>query len=358
MKDDKKTKSVKKRKPESDGKLNGLRSRRIRIMIAAVIVAALFAVVIMVTAVRYRGQDRWVTIPANSSSEAVRDSLVSALGLTDGNVVYDLWRMLGGGTSRAAGAYQVRKGQMSLLTAWRLSRGTQTPVSVSWSGVRTMDDLAKRLSRKFDFTAKDFLAACDSILPSEGFRKEEFPAAFMPDKYEFYRTASASTVVRRMLEYRNKFWTEKRTAKARELGLTPIEAATLASIVEEETAKKDEMPVVARLYLNRLAKDMPLQADPTVKFAVGDVTLRRITGKHLKVQSPYNTYIHRGLPPGPIRLASRKVIEKVLEAPEHEFLYMCAREDFSGYHNFAEKYSDHQANAARYQAELDKRGIH
>lgn len=326
-------------------------------MIAGVVLVSLAGALLMLTRSGYKGSEAWVRIPSGSTVEAVKDSLVSALGSKEGGRVYDFWRTMGGEPEGASGAYRVDNGQRTIVTAWRLKRGAQTPVKVAWTSVRGVDDLAQRLSRKLDFTAADFLAACDSILPAQGFTREQYAAAFMPDTYEFYLTSPASTVVKRMLEYRNKFWNESRTAKAREMGLTPIEAATLASIVEEETAKWDEMPVVARLYLNRLDRGMPLQADPTVKYAVGDPTLRRITGKHLKVESPYNTYKYKGLPPGPIRLASRKAIEKVLDAPDHEFLYMCAREDFSGYHNFAEKYTDHQANAARYQAELDRRGI-
>jgi UPF0755 protein len=131
----------------------------------------------------------------------------------------------------------------------------------------------------------------------------------------------------------------------------------VASIVEEETAKSDERPKVARLYLNRLAKGMKLQADPTVKFAVGDFSLQRITGKHIATDSPYNTYRVNGLPPGPIRIVDRRTVDDVLNAPQHGYIYMCAKEDFSGYHNFATDFATHQANARRYQAELNKRNI-
>ncbi|MCM1483035.1 MAG: endolytic transglycosylase MltG [Muribaculaceae bacterium] len=348
-------------RPTRPGKANvgtRLRQRKLRVLIWATVAVAVCGVAIVMLRVSYRGEDAWVTVPSGSSNEAIADSLRSALGEREGARVYGMWRVMGGDADRAAGSYRVKRGQMSLTTAWRLRRGAQTPIRVSWQGVRNIEELAGRMARQLDFSRADFLAACDSILPKEGFAREEYAAAFMPDTYEFYHTTSAAVAVRRMLEYRNKFWNDKRTAKARELGLTPVEASTLASIVEEETGKWDEMPVVARLYLNRLERDMPLQADPTVKFAVGDASLRRITGKHLKVASPYNTYIHKGLPPGPIRIPSRKVIERVLDAPEHEFIYMCAREDFSGYHNFASSYSEHMANAARYQSELDKRGIH
>ena len=142
------------------------------------------------------------------------------------------------------------------------------------------------------------------------------------------------------------------------MGLTPVDVATIASIVEEETAKSDERPKVARLYINRVDRNMPLQADPTVKFAVGDFSLRRITNKHLQGESPHHTYLHAGLPPGPIRIAAKSTLEAVLNAPMHNYLYMCAKEDFSGYHNFAVDYNTHLNNARRYQAELNRRKIY
>ena len=160
------------------------------------------------------------------------------------------------------------------------------------------------------------------------------------------------------MKARDTFWNPDRIAKARELGLDPVGVTTIASIVAEETSKADERPKVARLYLNRLSRGMKLQADPTVKFAIGDFSLRRIGGSMLNIDSPYNTYRVKGLPPGPIRIVDPQLIDDVLNAPAHNYIYMCAREDFSGYHNFSTDYATHQANAKRYQAELDRRKIH
>ncbi|MEG0253878.1 MAG: endolytic transglycosylase MltG, partial [Muribaculaceae bacterium] len=149
----------------------------------------------------------------------------------------------------------------------------------------------------------------------------------------------------------------ERISKAKALGLTPFEITTLASIVEEETSKSDERGKVARLYLNRLAKGMLLQADPTVKFAIGDFSIKRVTKEHLRVQSPYNTYVNAGLPPSPIRFPEKSTIDAVLNAPAHDYTFMCAKEDFSGYHNYTTSFSVHLANARIYQAALNARGI-
>jgi len=160
-----------------------------------------------------------------------------------------------------------------------------------------------------------------------------------------------------MHDYYEKFWTDERKAQATSQGITPDQAVTLASIVEEETSKADERGKVARLYLNRLQHGMRLQADPTVKFALGDFSIRRLSVAMTQVQSPYNTYRVNGLPPGPIRLPEKATVDAVLTAPQHDYIYMCAKEDFSGYHNFATDYTTHMANARRYQAALNARGI-
>lgn len=299
----------------------------------------------------------WVYVPSGASKDDVRDSLKSALGSSMGMRVYILWNMMGGTPVRANGAYRVENGRTAFSISRRMAAGRQTPVRVTFNGTRTMAQLADRIASQLECTPSEFLGACDEVLPDSGFTRPGFPAAFVPDSYEFYWSASPRNIVKRLLDYRNRFWTPGREAKARALGLSKVEVATVASIIEEETAKKDERGKVARLYLNRLRKGMRLQADPTVKFATGDFTLRRITGKHVRTQSPYNTYQISGLPPGPIRVAAGDAIDAVLDAPRHDYLYMCAKEDFSGYHNFAVDYDAHKANARRYQAELDRRNI-
>lgn len=205
--------------------------------------------------------------------------------------------------------------------------------------------------------ADSFKQSLDTILSARGYSRPEYVAAFLPDTYEMYWTSSPEAIVKRLTGYRDDFWTPERIAKAQELGLTPAQVATLASIVEEESNKADEYPQIARLYINRLNRGMRLQADPTVKFATGDFGLRRVRGNHLAFKSPYNTYLNNGLPPGPIRVAAGSTIDAVLSAPESPYLYMCARSDFSGYHDFASDYQTHRANARRYQQALNARSI-
>ena len=207
----------------------------------------------------------WVYIPEGSSRAAVRDSLRSSLGSSMGMRVYLLWRLAGGNPEASDGAYRVADGQTALTTARRIATGRQTPVKVTFNGVRRFGQMAARIASQLECDSASFVNACHEILPEKGFVPATFPAAFIPDSYEFYWSAAPENVVRRLLDYRDRFWTEERLAKARKLGLSKVQVATLASIIEEETAKRDERPLVARLYLNRLDRGMKLQADPTVK---------------------------------------------------------------------------------------------
>ena len=241
----------------------------------------------------------------------------------------------------------------------RLSMGYQTPVKLTIGSVRTLDRMARNIARQLmiDSTEVAKLIADTAYIHRIGYTKETLPALFIPNTYEVYWNLSAEDFMQRMLKENKAFWNEKRTKQAEAIGLTPIEVATLASIVEEETANQAEKPVVAGLYINRLHKGMLLQADPTVKFSMGNFELRRILYRHLEVDSPYNTYKYAGLPPGPIRVPSYQGLESVLNYTKHNYLYMCAKEDFSGTHNFAVTSAQHAANARKYQQALNRRGI-
>ena len=192
---------------------------------------------------------------------------------------------------------------------------------------------------------------------SLGYTRETFPALFIPDTYEVYWETSAQSFVDRMAKVNHDFWNGKRTNKAKQIGLTPIEVVTLASIVDSETANNAEKSRIAGLYINRLNRGMLLQSDPTVIYAVGDFSIRRVLNIHLQTQSPYNTYIVHGLPPGPIRIPSIAGIDAVLNYERHNYIYMCAKEDFSGTHNFATTYAEHMQNARKYINALTKRNI-
>lgn len=299
-----------------------------------------------------------IYIPANAGIEAVGDSLRARLGNEFGQRVFKLWKWQKPDPARAYGSYVITPGDKAITISRNLLFSRQTPVKVTFNNIRTFNQLADRIGAQMDFDGSDFRSACTELLPEAGFKDTcQYAAAFLPDTYEFYWTAPAGEVAGRLLETRNKFWNEQRRSQAKALGLTPVQVATLASIVEEETNKSDERPLVARLYLNRVKTGMKLQADPTVKFAVGDFSLRRIGGDMLRTDSPYNTYLYKGLPPGPIRVAEAATIDGVLNAPQHDYLYMCASLDRPGYHDFARDFDTHRANARRYQAHLNQRGI-
>lgn len=301
-----------------------------------------------------------VNIPKNSSQATVRDSLESALGTESGSMVYKLWRMASGDVSKAHGSYLVEPGTRLVDVARSIAGGRQTPVTVTINNVRTLDQLAKTLSSKLELTPAEIKQALEYQL---GEREDfgdtaTFPAAILPDTYEFYWTDQADHVVQKLIQTRDKFWNADRRAKAAKLGLTPVEVATIASIVEEESNKKEELPIIARLYINRVHQGMKLQADPTVKFALGNFALRRIKGSDLRVDSPYNTYKYAGLPPGPIRIPKASTIDAVLNSPPNPYLFMCAKSDFSGYHDFAADAKTHAENAKKYQAALNARKIY
>lgn len=257
------------------------------------------------------------------------------------------------------GAYRFGQSDNCLTVYRRLKSGAQTPVNLTLPSVRTVGKLLKTVSHQL-MTDSSNLARLlmDSTYCAQiGYSTETLPCLFIPNTYEVYWTMTPEAFVKRMQKEHDRFWNEERKAKAQSIGLTPEEVATLASIVEEETANNAEKPMVAGLYINRLHADMPLQADPTVKFALQDFGLRRILHTHLETDSPYNTYKHTGLPPGPIRIPSIQSIESVLNYTRHNYLYMCAKEDFSGTHNFAATFSQHLANARKYQQELNRRKI-
>lgn len=258
------------------------------------------------------------------------------------------------------GRYMLAPDMSNVELVQKLRAGRQDPVKVVFHQIRTLPQLAGVVAQYLETDSVQLIQAFqnDSIATQYGLNRHTFASIFIPNTYELYWNTSATQFVSRMHAENNRFWTSRRTDRAREIGLTPVEVSILASIVEEETLKVDEMPKVAGLYLNRLRKGMLLQADPTVKFALGNFAIRRVLNADLKTDSPYNTYRYAGLPPGPIRLPSVVALDAVLNAASHHYLYMCAKEDFSGYHNFAVQLAQHQQNARRYRQALQNARIY
>lgn len=242
----------------------------------------------------------------------------------------------------------------------RLNRGLQSPIKITFNNMRLKEDLAERLATQLMIEKDDILEVLNdpSRCAEYGLNTNTIITLFIPNTYEMYWDISADKLLARMKKEHDKFWTEDRLAKARKLDLTSEQVASLAAIVEEECMYTDEYPIVAGLYLNRLRRGQLLQADPTVKYAVGDFSIQRILYKHLEVDSPYNTYIYAGLPPSPIRIPSIKGLDAVLNYAEHNYLYMCAKEDMSGRHNFETTLSAHNRNAEKYRQALNARRIY
>lgn len=242
----------------------------------------------------------------------------------------------------------------------RLQLGEQTPIRLSFTqSVRTPAQLAAVLDKQLLLDSASVKVRLDSAgyVNKYGMRPETAICLFIPNTYEVYWTITADQLFDRMYKEYNRYWTDERVAKAENLGLTPVEVATIASIIESETNKAFEYPTIASIYLNRLQKGIPLQACPTVIYAVGDFSMRRVLKRHLNIDSPYNTYKYAGLPPGPIRLARASVMDAVLNAPKTDYLYMCANPDFSGTHVFSSSYRHHAATARKYQQQLNNRKI-
>lgn len=258
------------------------------------------------------------------------------------------------------GRYILKTNMTTNAVVNKLRSGNQDPVNLTFNNVRVKEELAEKVSKYIwaDSLSVLQLFSNEQEIRERGFDAETYRTMFIPNTYEIYWTTSAEEFGTRMFREYERFWNEDRKNKAKALELTPVQVSVLASIVESETAKSDELKRVAGLYINRLHRNIPLQADPTIKYAVGDFSLRRIINKHLEIDSPYNTYKNLGLPPGPICFPSVSSIDAVLNYEKHDFIYMCAKEDFSGYHNFAKTLAQHNRNATKYRTALDKNKIY
>lgn len=255
------------------------------------------------------------------------------------------------------GKYDIGKGSSILNIVRMLRNGQQTPVNLVITKLRTKADLARLVGNKFETDSSEmmhFLNNSDSLSP---FNKNPDIAmtAVLPDTYRFFWNTSSNKIYEKLVEEEKKFWNGERVKKAGELGLTPTQTYILASIVDEETNATSEKGTIASVYLNRIDKNMPLQADPTIRFALDDFTIKRIYGEHLNVSSPYNTYRNAGLPPGPICTPSKKTIDSVLNAPSTNYLYFVADSSFNGRHVFSASYQEHLEKARAYQQAFKER---
>jgi UPF0755 protein len=258
-----------------------------------------------------------------------------------------------------AGKYRLKNGMSNRELLVMLRSGEQEPVKVVFHNIRFKRDLASVISRQIEADSTSILRLLnnDNFLSKYGFSPQNAIAMLIPNTYELYWNTSAEEFLERMYKEYKRFWNEKHIQKAKNIELSPMEIAILASIVEEETQKNDEKRIIAGVYINRLKQNMLLQADPTVKFAYGDFSIKRVLNKYKETDSPYNTYKYLGLPPGPICIPSTSTLEAVLNYQKHEYVYFCAREDFSGYHNFARTIEQHNRNAQKYQKALTRAGI-
>lgn len=300
-----------------------------------------------------------ITIPYEATFEQVLDSLRAKEILKNEKAFRWVSKKKDYPNHIKAGKYLFEEGQNTNNLVNMLKAGNQKAVSIVFNNLRFMEELAGKVSRYIapDSSALITYLTDSAVIEKMGFDKYSFHAMFIPNTYEMYWTTTPEKFTERMKTEYDRFWNEERKAKAEALGLTPVEVITVASIVQEETIKEEEKPIVAGLYINRIKKGMPLQADPTIRYALGDFGIRRILTKYLEIDSPYNTYKHAGLPPGPINFPEISSIEAVLNGNNNNYLYMCAREDFSGYHNFARTLREHTRNARRYQNALNKQKI-
>lgn len=257
------------------------------------------------------------------------------------------------------GRYKLSQGMSNRELVAMLKSGNQSPVRVIFNNVRLKEQFAGLISKQIE---ADSLALIKMMNDAEFWQAAGFDTAtcisvFIPNTYEFYWNTSAESFATRMLKEYDKFWTESRKEKLKNTGLSRAEVTILASIVEQETKMNDEKPVVAGVYMNRLRKNWKLEADPTLVFASRDFSIRRVLNIHKEIESPYNTYKYDGLPPGPICFPAISSLEAVLNYQKHDYMFFCARDDFSGYHSFARTYNEHLANARRFQNELNRRKI-
>ena len=307
----------------------------------------------------FEEKERLLCIPPNSSFDQVATLLERENMISDVHLLRAFAKLKGYDTKTYSGRYTISRGMSLRSLMVRLVSRQQTPVQLVVPSVRTPQELAGRIAKQLALDSAELIGYLSDARTAQqyNFTLEEFPAMFVPNTYEVYRDTTPEKLLARLNKEYAHFWNAKRSAQAEKVGLSKIEVATLASIIQEEVLHETELPKIARVYLNRLHIGMPLQACPTAKFAAGDMTISRVLQVHTQIESPYNTYKHKGLPPGPIRYPSIVALNAVLEPDDNDYLFFCAKADFSGYHNFSRTGAQHAQYAREYQRELNRRGI-
>lgn len=303
----------------------------------------------------------YINIPTGSDFEKVKALMKDSAILIDEQSFERVAKSKGYDKKIRPGHYKISNGMTNKDLINLLKSGRQTPVKVSFHYIRTIPQLCGKIGEKIEadsLSLLKYLSDSKKMEEKYGLNATTVATLFLPNTYEFYWNTSAEQFTDKMYKEYKKFWNEERIKKANELNLTQTEVSILASIVQAEQSKyKKEWPTIAGVYLNRLEKGMLLQSDPTVVYANGDFTISRVLFRHLQIESPYNTYKYAGLPPGPILIPEPEAIDAVLDYEKHDYLYMCAKDDLSGYHNFAISLSEHNYNANQYQKALNKAGI-
>jgi UPF0755 protein len=259
------------------------------------------------------------------------------------------------------GRYSIKKGSelKEVVTNFRLGYG-EKEVKLTFNNTRTLKEIAKKITKNIEITPEQFysLITNGDVQSKYGFNKHTIRTIFIPNTYNVCWDITVDELIYRMAKEYKNFWTKERKTKAKQIGLSQSEVSTLASIVFTETAKKTDAPIIAGVYMNRIKLGMLLQADPTLIFAIGDFTIKRVLDKDKEIESPYNTYKYAGLPPGPIYVSPISYLDAVLNYKKHDYFYFCAKETLDGYSNFAKTYTGHLVNARKYQAAMNKQKVY
>ena len=304
-------------------------------------------------------ENQVITIAKGESFDDLRARLYDDKIIQDALSFSFVAKVLGYQDAVKPGVYLFEKGMSNLALVRRLRAGDQIPVRITFNNVRLKPELAEKITTNTGIAQADFEALLndEAFLEKYNLNPENSMTVFLPNTYEVYWTITAEELFDKMYKEYEQYWTAERKQKAAALNLTPTQVSVLASIVQAESIIGSEKRTIAGLYLNRLEQNIHLQADPTLVYALGDFTIQRVLNVHKNIESPYNTYKYRGLPPGPINLPTLESLNAVLDFEEHNYIYMCAKEDFSGYHRFATNLREHNRNAEKFQRALNQRLI-